>query len=100
MSGDSEDLRGAEKRCKSMNFIGGRGRNRTYNLSVKSGPVRAGVRLFSSEYSGRFRQIWSPFDTLFGEEFDEEISIRFSRILIRFEYSASYRMVELAPNRF
>ena len=28
--------RGVEKLCKSMNLIGGRGRNRTYNLSVKS----------------------------------------------------------------
>jgi hypothetical protein len=27
---------GIEKRCKSMNLNGGRGRNRTYNLSVKS----------------------------------------------------------------
>ena len=25
-----------EKRCKSLNINGGRGRNRTYNLSVKS----------------------------------------------------------------
>jgi len=32
----SEDSRGEEKRCKSMNLFGGRGRNRTYNLSVKS----------------------------------------------------------------
>jgi integrase len=31
----SEDLRGVQKPCKSMNLIGGRGRNRTYNLSVK-----------------------------------------------------------------
>jgi hypothetical protein len=28
--------------------------------------------LFSSEYSGRFRQIWSPFGTLFGEQFGEK----------------------------
>ncbi len=32
----SEDSRGVEKRCKSLNLNGGRGRNRTYNLSVKS----------------------------------------------------------------
>jgi len=31
-----EDHRGVEKRCKSLNINGGRGRNRTYNLSVKS----------------------------------------------------------------
>jgi len=78
-------------------LFGGRGRNRTYNLSVKRGPVSPGVRLFSSEYSGRFRQIWSPFGTLFGEQFGDEVSIRFCRILIRFEYPVSYRMVELAP---
>jgi len=35
-SGISEDFKGAEKRCKSLNLFGGRGRNRTYNLSVKS----------------------------------------------------------------
>jgi len=28
--------KGVEKRCKSLNLDGGRGRNRTYNLSVKS----------------------------------------------------------------
>jgi hypothetical protein len=33
--GISEGSRGVEKRCKSLNLIGGRGRNRTYNLSVK-----------------------------------------------------------------
>ena len=33
--GISEDFRGVDKRCKSLNLIGGRGRNRTYNLSVK-----------------------------------------------------------------
>jgi hypothetical protein len=32
----SEDFGGVDKRCKSLNLIGGRGRNRTYNLSVKS----------------------------------------------------------------
>jgi integrase len=32
----SEVDRGDEKRCKSMNLDGGRGRNRTFNLSVKS----------------------------------------------------------------
>jgi hypothetical protein len=31
-----EAEKGIEKRCKSLNLIGGRGRNRTYNLSVKS----------------------------------------------------------------
>ena len=34
--GVSEVNRGVEKQCKSMNLNGGRGRNRTYNLSVKS----------------------------------------------------------------
>ena len=33
---NSEDVKGVMKRCKSLNSIGGRGRNRTYNLSVKS----------------------------------------------------------------
>jgi hypothetical protein len=33
----SEDFEGVKKRCKSLNLIGGRGRNRTYNLSVKRG---------------------------------------------------------------
>ena len=28
--------KGVEERCKSLNLNGGRGRNRTYNLSVKS----------------------------------------------------------------
>jgi hypothetical protein len=32
----SADFMGIEKRCKSMKILGGRGRNRTYNLSVKS----------------------------------------------------------------
>jgi integrase len=32
-----EGDQGVKKRCKSMNLIGGRGRNRTYNLSVKRG---------------------------------------------------------------
>jgi hypothetical protein len=32
----SEVDRGDEKRCKSLNLIGGRGWNRTSNLSVKS----------------------------------------------------------------
>jgi len=31
-----EGNEGVESRCKSMNLFGGRGRNRTYNLSVKS----------------------------------------------------------------
>jgi hypothetical protein len=35
-SGVFEVDEGAEKRCKSLNLLGGRGRNRTYNLSVKS----------------------------------------------------------------
>jgi len=35
-SGISEVEEGVEKRCKSLNLFGGRGRNRTYNLSVKS----------------------------------------------------------------
>jgi len=35
-SGISEVEKGVEKRCKSLNLFGGRGRNRTYNLSVKS----------------------------------------------------------------
>jgi len=34
--GISEVEKGVEKRCKSLNLFGGRGRNRTYNLSVKS----------------------------------------------------------------
>jgi len=37
--GISEDFKGVEKRCKSLNLIGGRGRNRTYNLSVKRGKL-------------------------------------------------------------
>jgi len=53
-----------------------------YNLPVKRGPVRPGVRLFSSEYSGRFRQIWSPFGTLFGEEFGEATTLRPSRRVV------------------
>ncbi len=32
----TEDCEGVGKRCKSLNINGGRGRNRTYNLSVKS----------------------------------------------------------------
>ena len=35
-SGISEVEKGVGKRCKSLNLFGGRGRNRTYNLSVKS----------------------------------------------------------------
>jgi hypothetical protein len=30
-SGISEDFRGVDKRCKSLNLIGGRGRNRIFN---------------------------------------------------------------------
>ncbi len=35
-SGISEVEKGVKKRCKSLNLNGGRGRNRTFNLSVKS----------------------------------------------------------------
>jgi hypothetical protein len=51
--------------------FGGRGRNRTYNLSVKSGIVRPGKPMISKEYGGAKRTIWSLFGRQFGEEFGE-----------------------------
>ena len=43
-SGVFEINEGVEKRCKSMNLFGGRGRNRTYNLSVKSRMLKLGAQ--------------------------------------------------------
>jgi integrase len=43
--GNSEDFRGVDKRCKSLNLVGGRGRNRTYNLSVKRGKLTICTKL-------------------------------------------------------
>jgi hypothetical protein len=50
---------------------GGRGRNRTYNLSVKSGIAKHGKLMISKEYGGAKRTIWSLFVMQFGEEFGE-----------------------------
>ena len=54
-----------------LESIGGRGRNRTYNLSVKSGIVRLGKLMISKEYGGAKRTIWSLFGRQFGEIFGE-----------------------------
>ena len=50
-----------------LEFIGGRGRNRTYNLSVKSGIVKPGKLMISKENGGAKRTIWSLFGMQFGE---------------------------------
>ena len=46
-------------------------RNRTYNLSVKSGIVRLGKPMISKGYGGAKRTIWSLFGRQFGEKFGE-----------------------------
>jgi len=55
---------------------GGRGRNRTYNLSVKRGIVNPGKPMISKEYRGAKRTIWSLFGAQFGEEFGEVFLLR------------------------
>ena len=55
---------------------GGRGRNRTFNLSVKRGIVKPGKPMISEEYGGAKRTIWSLFGAQFGEEFGEVLLLR------------------------
>jgi hypothetical protein len=55
---------------------GGRGRNRTYNLSVKRGIVKPGKLMISKEYGEAKRTIWSLFGGQFGEEFGEVLLLR------------------------
>ena len=54
---------------------GGRGRNRTYNLSVKRGIIKHGTSMLSMEWGGAERSKWSLLGTQFGEEFGEELRL-------------------------
>jgi len=69
-----------------LDFIGGRGRNRTYNLSPKSGIARPRRPMISKEYRGARRTIWNHFGTQFGEEFGKVLPLK--RISGRKAFSA------------
>jgi hypothetical protein len=59
-----------------LNADGGRGRNRTYNLSVKSGIVNHGKPMISEEWGGTKRTIWRHLGTQFGEKFSEVLPLK------------------------
>ena len=58
-----------------LELNGGRGRNRTFNLSVKSRMLTLGVYVFSTEYRGANRNDRSLWGAQFGEEFGEVLAL-------------------------
>jgi hypothetical protein len=74
-SGLAEVFWGKSYCSKLLILFGGRGRNRTYNLSVKRGIIKHGTSMLSMEWGGAERSKWSLLGTQFGEEFGEELRL-------------------------